>query len=116
MAGGADRDESDEPLRAAPPSTDLTAEIAEVVGAPELVPVDADGVAVVTAGTVAWWVVFVVLLAFHGRLEDNGHGDWLWIALAGGVLGLYGVYYCRRRRDAIRRDREGLSPARGPRR
>ncbi len=51
-------------------------------------------------GTVAWTIAFVVLLPFLERLNDAGRGWWVWTCLAGVGLGLFGVEYCRRRRDA----------------
>ena len=72
---------------------------------PEVRPLDVDGVSVVTAGTVVWAVALLALLPFTGHLRDDGHGWWVGMCAAGTGLGLFGVYYCRRRRDAIRRSR-----------
>jgi hypothetical protein len=63
-------------------------------------PLDVDGVRTVEVGTVAWLVGFLALLPFYGRLEDAGRTWWLWTCLAGFGLGLFGLEYCRRRRDA----------------
>ncbi|WP_377270694.1 DUF2530 domain-containing protein [Peterkaempfera sp. SMS 1(5)a] len=71
--------------------------------APE--PLEANDVAIVTGGTVLWFVGFLVLIPFQGRLSDAGHGLWSWTCLAGAALGLIGIWYCRARRDAIRRAR-----------
>ena len=68
-------------------------------------PVDTDGVRTVTIGTVLWAVALVVLLLFRGRLEAAGNGWWVWTCLAGTGLGLLGIEYTRRRRDAITRVR-----------
>ncbi|WP_407912066.1 DUF2530 domain-containing protein [Kitasatospora sp. NE20-6] len=68
-------------------------------------PLEANDVAIVGGGTVLWFVAFVVLLPFQGALSDHGHGSWPWICLSGGLLGLIGLWYCRARRDAIRRSR-----------
>ena len=73
--------------------------------APELVPVDVDGVFAVAVGTVLWGVAFVVLLAFNGRLRDDGRLWWLATCGIGFLVGLLGLWYVRRRRDAIRRSR-----------
>lgn len=65
-------------------------------------PLDVDGVRTVTIGTLIWFVGFLALLPFYGRLEENGREWWLWACLAGVGLGLCGVEYCRRRRSARR--------------
>jgi hypothetical protein len=69
--------------------------------APE--PLEGNVVATVTGGTIAWFVLFVVQLPFYGWFDDHGHLWWLWTCLTGGVLGLYGIWYVRRRDAAIRR-------------
>jgi hypothetical protein len=61
-------------------------------------PLDVDGVGTVAVGTILWAVAFVLLLPFHGRLEDSGRTWWLWTCVAGFGLGMFGVNYCRRRR------------------
>lgn len=68
--------------------------------APE--PLDIDVVSVVTLGTVIWFVAFVVLLPFRGRLDAAGHGDWFWTTLAGWVLGIVGILIARAQRAARR--------------
>jgi hypothetical protein len=68
--------------------------------APE--PLDADAVRPVTVGTVLWFAGFLVLLPFHRRLADTGHELWLWTCLAGGGLGLLGLWLCLRHRAAVR--------------
>ncbi|MFR9800195.1 DUF2530 domain-containing protein [Streptomyces sp. MS06] len=69
--------------------------------APE--PLEGPVVATVTGGTVLWFVLFLVQLPFYGWFDDHGHTWWLWTCLAGGGLGLIGVWYVRRRDAAIRR-------------
>ena len=69
-------------------------------------PLDVDGVRSVIVGTVLWVVALLVLLPFRSRLEEAGNGWWLWTCLAGVGLGLLGIEYTRRRRDAIARVRE----------
>jgi hypothetical protein len=68
-------------------------------------PVDTDGVRSVTIGTALWVVALVVMLPFKGRLDAAGQGWWLWTCVAGVGLGLLGIEYTRRRRDAIARVR-----------
>lgn len=66
-------------------------------------PVESDAVPVIAVGTALWALALVVLLLLHGRLEDAGHADWVWVALAGTGLGLLGLWHVRRRRDALAR-------------
>ncbi|MFK0190187.1 DUF2530 domain-containing protein [Kitasatospora sp. NPDC090308] len=68
-------------------------------------PLEGNDVAIVGTGTVLWFVGFVALVPFQGRLSDHGHGTWPWICLSGGLLGLIGLKYCTARRAAIRRAR-----------
>ena len=65
-------------------------------------PLDVDGVRTVAIGTLVWALAFVVLFVQRGRLEAEGLGWWLETCLAGVGLGLWGVQYCRRRREALR--------------
>lgn len=64
-------------------------------------PVDVDGVRTVAVLTVIWAVGFVVLAFRKDSLDANGQGWWLWTCLAGVGLGLLGLEYTRKRRDAI---------------
>lgn len=68
----------------------------------EVEPMDVDGVRTMTVGTILWGVLAVALLPFLGTLQDDGRTWWLWTALAGFGLGLIGIEYCRRRRNALR--------------
>jgi hypothetical protein len=70
---------------------------------PEVKPVDVDGVRTVAIITVLWALAFVVLAFFRSELDDAGRGWWIWACLAGVGLGLLGLEYCRKRRDAIAR-------------
>ncbi len=63
-------------------------------------PLDVDGVRTVQVGIALWFVGFVAMLPFYGRLRDAGHGWMLWTCAAGCGLGLLGLEYCRRRRRA----------------
>jgi type VI protein secretion system component VasK len=71
---------------------------------PDPKPLDVDGVLAVSIGTIAWAVAFLVLLPFRDQLAEEGREWWLWTCLVGAVLGLAGLWYCVRRRNAIRRD------------
>jgi hypothetical protein len=77
--------------------------------APEVAPLDVDGVAAVTVGTIAWAVATLVLLVLRGQLVEDGNGWWLWVGVAGTGLGLLGIEYCRRRRDALSAQRSASS-------
>ncbi|EGX59813.1 integral membrane protein [Streptomyces zinciresistens K42] len=68
--------------------------------APE--PLEGPVVATITGGTIIWFVLFVVQLPFYGWFADHGHTWWVWTCLAGGGLGLIGIWYVRRRDAAIR--------------
>ncbi len=72
-------------------------------------------VATITGGTIVWFVLFLVQLPFYGWFDDRGHTWWVWTCLAGGGLGLIGIWYVRRRDAAIKRARAeeaGTEPGR----
>lgn len=52
---------------------------------------------VVAVGTALWAIGLVLALVLHGRLADDGRGDWVWVAAAGVFLGLVGLRHVRRR-------------------
>ncbi len=72
---------------------------------PAVRPFDVDGVRTVAVGTVLWAIAFIVLAIFRDDLDEQGLGWWLWTCLAGVGLGLLGLEYTRKRRDAIARAR-----------
>ena len=71
---------------------------------PDPAPLETDDVKIVGGLTATWAVALVVLLMLKLAGTDV-HDWWLLMCLEGAVLGLVGVRYCRRRRDAIARDR-----------
>ncbi|URN12320.1 DUF2530 domain-containing protein [Streptomyces radiopugnans] len=71
--------------------------------APE--PLEGNVVATVVGGTVIWFTLFLVQLPFYRWFDEHGRTWWLWTCLAGGVLGLYGIWFVRRREAALRRER-----------
>jgi hypothetical protein len=75
----------------------------------DVAPLDVDGTRTVAVGALSFLVAFLLLLPFRDRLEDAGHGWWIWTCLAGFGLGVVGWEYCRRRR---RRRQGGLSTRR----
>ena len=81
----------------------MTESPAPDAGAPEVAPLDVDGVGAVAVGTVLWAVALVACLIFRTPLAEAGNGWWAWVCLAGALLGLPGLWYVRRRRDAYRR-------------
>jgi hypothetical protein len=66
-------------------------------------PLETDDVKIITVGTGVWFLALILSLVFHDRLAEGGHADWVWVFLAGAFLGLLGIRYVRRRRDALRR-------------
>ena len=77
---------------------------------PDPAPLDVDAVKVVTVGTVLWGVAVLASLPFLSRLRDDGHLWWVQTAVAGFLLGLLGIWMCRRRRDSLRRDAAARPP------
>ena len=65
--------------------------------APDVEPLDVSGVRTVAVGAVLFLLAFLVLLAFRGWLTEHDREWWLWTAATGFGLGVFGVYYCRRR-------------------
>lgn len=61
---------------------------------------ETDEVRVVAVGTALFAVGLVLTVVLHGRLEDDGRGDWVWVAAAGLFLGMVGLRHLRRRRGA----------------
>jgi len=71
---------------------------------PDPPPLETDDVKIVAGGTAAWAIAFVVLLI--ARVAGAGvHTWWIVMCACGAALGVVGVRYCQRRRDAIARDR-----------
>ena len=61
---------------------------------------ETDEVRVVAVGTALFAIGLVLTVVLHGRLEDDGRGDWVWVAAAGFFLGVVGLRHLRRRRRA----------------
>lgn len=67
-------------------------------------PVDADGVNAVALGTLGWTVALVVLgIFFREPLAQADASWWIWVCAVGAVLGVFGLLYVTRRREAYRR-------------
>ncbi|MFJ7077815.1 DUF2530 domain-containing protein [Streptomyces sp. NPDC098781] len=69
--------------------------------APE--PLEGPVVPTIVGGTIIWFVLFLVQLPFYSWFDDRGQAWWVWTCLAGGGLGLLGIWYVRRRDAAIKR-------------
>ena len=64
---------------------------------PDPPPLEIDESKVVALGTALWFLAWAGLLISHGRLEDNGNEWWIWTAVAGFGLGLWGWWIARSR-------------------
>jgi uncharacterized protein DUF2530 len=71
---------------------------------PDPEPLEVDDAKVVAFGTALWVAAFVALLVAYLVMGSDHPGvlRWMWTALAGAGLGLYGIRYCRRRQEAVR--------------
>ncbi|KHL09339.1 UNVERIFIED_CONTAM: integral membrane protein [Mumia flava] len=69
--------------------------------APDVQPLDVDGVRTMAVGSAIWLALGLGMLPFMSTLQANGTIWWLWTCVAGFGLGLMGVEYCRRRRAAL---------------
>ena len=64
---------------------------------PDPEPLETHDQLVIIIGTSIWAIAFVVMLAMHDRLEEDGRGWWPWTALAGVGLGFWGMNVVRKR-------------------
>jgi len=69
----------------------------------DIEPLDVDGVHTIAVGSVLWLIALLALLPFLETLRNTDRLWWLWTCGAGLGIGLIGFVYCRRRRNAIRR-------------
>jgi hypothetical protein len=76
---------------------------------PDPPPLETDDVRIIAGGTGLWALACIALVI--ARLAGADVHTW-WIAMCacGAVLGLVGIRYCQRRRDAIARDRAAPHP------
>jgi hypothetical protein len=58
---------------------------------PDPPPYRTNDYAPVIAGTLAWLIAVVVLATRHDEMARNGQGWWLWVAVVGFALGLWGM-------------------------
>jgi len=67
-------------------------------------PLDVDGVNATVAGTVAWFIAFLIMVIFlREPLAEHDATWWIWVCVAGTGLGLIGLPYVMRRRAVYRR-------------
>jgi hypothetical protein len=76
---------------------------------PDPPPLETDDVKIVAGGAAAWALAAVVLVIARLAGADI-HGWWIAMCVAGALLGVVGVRYCQRRRDAIARDQAAAHP------
>jgi Protein of unknown function (DUF2530) len=81
------------------PDADADAGLHGLLVQAPIAPLDENGIVVTTVGTAAFAIAAVVLGLEFNRLTAAGDGWWLWVAIAGAVLGLIGLLYCWRRRS-----------------
>ena len=65
---------------------------------PDPLPARANARKAVAAGSAAWLVLLVLTILFRAELNDAGLGWWLWCAVIGLGLGLYGLGFVLFRR------------------
>lgn len=65
---------------------------------PDPEPLPTDDRVPVLAGMVAWAVLLAAFLLTRGRLIGAGRGWWVWVPVAGLVLGVLGLRYVSRTR------------------
>ena len=70
---------------------------------PDPPPMRSNDLAVGLVGTGIWALLLVAALLARGSLEDSGRGWWVWTAVAGIVIGLWGTGYVWRRDARARR-------------
>ncbi|HKD98025.1 MAG TPA: DUF2530 domain-containing protein [Micromonosporaceae bacterium] len=70
----------------------------------ELPPLDPPTVPFAIGGMALWAAAGLAMLPFRDKLADHGHSDWLWICVAGFLLGFPG-WYVMIRHDRHRRAR-----------
>jgi Protein of unknown function (DUF2530) len=76
---------------------------------PDPPPLETNDVAIIAGGTLAWAVAGVALLVARVAGAEV-HSWWIVMCAIGAALGLVGVRYCQRRRDAIARGAGAANP------
>jgi ABC-type nickel/cobalt efflux system permease component RcnA len=65
----------------------------------------------IAVGTAVWALLLVIGLVIRPELTGNGRGWWVWTAVAGMVLGLFGYWFIQRRQRHLRAA-AGITPER----
>lgn len=65
-------------------------------------PLDTDGVTAIIVGVCVWAAALIACLILRVPLTDSGRGWWLWVCVAGGLTGLFGLSLALRRRARLR--------------
>lgn len=55
------------------------------------------------AGTALWCIAAIVLAIKHGEMASRGQGWWLWVAVAGIAIGLWGLTMVTLRQRGLRK-------------
>lgn len=95
------REAPHEPERAPQPTHIESDQAGPTVDQAWVQPLDVTGVRTTAVGTFLWAVAFFALLPFRNSLGEQGRSWWMWTCVAGFVIGVIGVEYCRRRRDRL---------------
>ena len=85
-----------------PERTDPTSQLARgELRQADVQPLDVSGIPTVIVGIVAWAIALVLALIFRHDLAADDRGWWVWVTVVGLGLGVFGLFYCRRRWAAI---------------
>ena len=106
----ADPSREPEPSETEPAALSALSAVTDAVSGtkPRPEPLDPPMVPFALAGLGAFAVAGLLGLVFRGWLAQHGHTDWLWICVAGFLIGLVGLATMTRY-DAHRRARRALS-------
>jgi hypothetical protein len=66
-------------------------------------PLDVDAVRTVQVGTALWVVALIGALVFREALDEAGRESWIWVCVAGVLLGLLGIAVTTNRRRRLAR-------------
>ncbi|MFJ6746719.1 MULTISPECIES: DUF2530 domain-containing protein [unclassified Streptomyces] len=66
-------------------------------------PLEGPVVGTIVGGTILWFALFIGQVPFYSWYADRDLTWWVWTCLAGGGLGLLGIWYVRKRDAAIKR-------------
>ena len=80
----------------------------------EIKPLDLPLTPFALAGLALWAVAGLVLLPFQDSLEAQGRGDWVWVCVAGFLVGLPGTLHMMRRDRRRKHAPDPADPADGP--